>query len=149
MGASVMRLHMRSGCAIRPGNRGAIVHGNSSMGSRLLRVSIRLGIGVRRHVLRPVLLAPRVIFPIAVVSASRMGHVRDHLHAARDGTSRATASRSVGGGSRAAEPFVQLLQESAANIVSRNVHSVRNAHDDERSLSGQGKARVRGIKPGA
>jgi hypothetical protein len=148
MRGSVMRLDMGSS-AIRSGNLRAIVHRDSCKGSRLLRMTVRLRIGVGRQVLRSLLVASSVILPVAIVPTSWMRHVRDHLHTTRHGTSRATTSRSIGRGSWAAKPLIQLLQEGAANIVSRNMNGVRNTHDDKRPLRRQGEASIRGIKPGA
>lgn len=131
------------------GNWGAIVHRDSRMGSRLLRMTVRLGVRVGRQVLRSLLVPSGVVLPVAVVAACGVRHVGDHLHATRYGTSRATAPRSIGRGSGAPESLVQLLQEGTTDIVSCNMHSVCNAHHDERSLRRQGEAGVRGIESGA
>jgi hypothetical protein len=131
--SSVMRLDVGSS-SIRTGNLGTIVHRDSCMGGRLLGMTVRLSIGVGRQVLRPLLVPSGVVLPVAIVAAGRVGHVRDHLHATGHGTSRATAPRSIGRGSRTAEPLVQLLQEGATDIVSCNMHSVRNAHHNQRPL---------------
>lgn len=94
MGSSVMRRHVRSS-TIRSSDWSAVMHWNSCMGLGLLRMTVRLSIGIGRYVLRPSLVAPRIVLAVAIVAAGGVRHVRDHLHSPGDSACRTTATGSV------------------------------------------------------
>ena len=112
-------------------------HGSGMMGwvGRVL-----LGIGSRGHMMRPGIMSPAIVLPVAVSSTGGLGAVRHNLHAAGDCASGPTAPGGVGRCCRATKTFFQLLQEGTANIVCCNVNSVGNAHDNKGALGGKREA---------
>lgn len=145
---SMLGLDMRCG-TVRAGDLSTVRHRDGSMGRRLLRMTVWLRVGIGGEVLRSLLVTSGVILAIAIVAAGRRGHVWDDLHTTRHGTSRGTTPSSICRSSRSTKPLVELLKKGAADIISSNMNSVRNAHHDKRSLSRQGQGRVRSIKTSA
>jgi hypothetical protein len=79
---------------------------------------------------------------VAVLAASRLGHVWHHLHTTRNGTGGSTAASSISRGCRAAESLSQLLHQGHGNIVGRNVDGIGDTKDDQGTL---GREREAGI----
>lgn len=88
----------------------------------------------------------RVVSPegvwVTVLAADWLRNVRDNLHAARNSSSRATATGSVRGSGRSAETIGELLDQSNGDIVGGDVDCIRNTKDYERTLRGQGKTGI-------
>lgn len=132
MGRRMMRLGMRSAAIRSTGNRSTVRHWNRGMGLRVLRMTaIRLGIRVGRHVLGSSLIAPRIVVAVSKVAASGLGRVWNDLHTTRDRASRATTASSISRRRWTSETFVELLEQCAGNIISRNMDSIRNTHNNK------------------
>jgi len=129
----LLRLHVRAS-AITSSSRTTIVHGNSGIRLRRMRVAILRCIGlVGWHVVRAwVRAATAVIVSTAIVSTSGLGNVRDNLHATR--SCWATAAGGVGGCRWATKALVQLLEKGATDIVCCDVNGVSHASDNEGTL---------------
>lgn len=85
-------------------------------------------------------------FRVAILTSSGLGHVRHNLHTSRDCTGWAATASSVRRGSRTAKAFGELLDKSHGHVVRGNVYGISNAEDDERPLSRQRKASIRGVQ---
>lgn len=104
-------------------------------------VGILLGIRAGLHGwAATVLVMTAIVLTSAIVTRRRSRRIGNDLHAARDGAGWGTTARGVGRGGRAPETLIQLLQESASDIVGCNVNSVSDAHNDERPFTRHGKA---------
>jgi hypothetical protein len=137
--ASLLRLLRTYATVAGNGWRAAIVHW---YGSRLLlrdlALSIRMSIGIAWCGL-PTVRAPVVIW-VAIVSASWLGHVWNHLHSSRHYSRRATASRGVRRCRGSSKPLRELLKEGASDIVGGNMNGISNAEDDEGTFCRKRKA---------
>jgi hypothetical protein len=83
---------------------------------------------------------------MAVLTAGRLGNVRDDLHAARDSTCRTAAASSVGRGRGTAVTLGQLLNQGGSNVIGGNVNGICDTKDDEGALCGQRKACIGSIQ---
>lgn len=126
-GSSVNGLSRVSAVRLRHGSTGVGLHRSSGAIAASLRCTVvnrhgRVGLGclvrVRLRAVRSswqaVMLGASVVsavvvITVTVVASGWLWAVRDDLHAARDNASRATTPCRIRGGSRAAEPVVQLL----------------------------------------
>jgi hypothetical protein len=126
-------------CARRAGT---VAHRGLGVLSRRLALLVGHGVlrsrGARRRVCWPA----AVLFGVAHLAASMLGSVRDDLHTTGNDALRTSVTDSISRSGRASEAFGQLLDESAANIISGNVNSVSNTEDHKRTLCGQGQARL-------
>ncbi len=86
---------------------------------------------------------------MAVLATSRLGHVRNNLHPTWNSSGRTAAPSRICGGRWSAKSFCKLLNEGHSNIVSSNVDSIGNTENNKRTLSGKGKAGVRGVETGS
>ena len=83
---------------------------------------------------------------VAVLAASRLGHIRHHLHAARNCPGGSTAASSIGRGCRATESLSQLLHQSYGDIVGCDVHGIGNTKDNQRTLGRERETGIGGIQ---
>lgn len=86
------------------------------------------------------------VFRMTPLATTSLRDVWNNLHSTWNNASGQTSTSGVCRGGRATESLGQLLDESTADIVCRNVDRISNTEDNERTLSGQGKARLRGIQ---
>jgi hypothetical protein len=83
---------------------------------------------------------------VAVLAASRLRHVWNHLHATRNGTGGATAASSISRGCRAAEALSQLLHQGHGHIVGRDVDGIGDTKNDQGALGRQREAGIGSVQ---
>ena len=135
MGPVLWRL-MRSSSRIALLRRTAIVYRRLSLLLGWLTMKIWHAIRVRRRTLWLIVVAA-IVVRMTVLATSRLRHVRNDLHTARNDTSRSSASSSIRRSCWATEAFRQLLHKRLSNIVRCNVHSICDTENDERSFGGE------------
>jgi hypothetical protein len=130
-GTGRVRLHVGAGC-IASGSMAAVGHRGSRIRVRLMGVAVLRRVRLGGHVVGSgVRAAAVVVLPVAEVAASRLRVVWDYLHAAGDCTRGAAAASRVGGRGRATKTLIELLQESAADVIGGNVDGISHAHHNE------------------
>lgn len=142
-----VRLNVRSSSIGTTSLRTTVVHRHGWVGLGG-GVRILLRVGRRRHVVRAAVIVAGIVLASSVVARSRLRAVRHDLHTSRDGTGRSTASGGICRCGRAAESVVELLQKGATHVVSRNVDSIGNTHNHQRSLARHGEAGIRRVQAG-
>lgn len=144
--ATHMWLNMRSSSVGR-GRLTAILNRDRRVG---VRTGVRIVLGVRGR--RQLWLGASIVLALVVVISTSitawrvLRAVRHNLHTARNRSGRSTASGRVRGGSRAAKTVIELLEKSAANVVSGDVDSVSDSHNNQRALTRHGQACIRCIQ---
>jgi hypothetical protein len=74
------------------------------------------------------------------LASASLWDVWDDLHTARNNACWPSATCGVSRSSRATKPLGELLDKSTADVVSRDMNSVSNAENDERTLGREGQA---------
>lgn len=104
-------------------------HGGVAMGS-MLGILLRVGLGRHRLMALAAIMAAVVVIRAAKLSTSGLRAVGDDLHAAWNRSSWLTTPGSIGRGSGTTKAVVELLEESASNIVRGDVNGIGDTHDD-------------------
>ena len=99
---------------------------------RLCRLTV-IRNAVRRVSLPWIILSP-VIVRMAIISSNRLRYVGHDLHTTRNDTGRSTASRRVRGRGRPTKTFRELLHQRLSDIVTGNVHGIRDTEYHQRAL---------------
>lgn len=92
---------------------------------------IRLRIRGGRQVVCARIRSSSVVLAVTEIATGRLRAIRNNLHTSRYNSSRTTTSRSVRRRSWASESFVQLLKKGATYVISSNMNSVSDTHDDK------------------
>ena len=133
-GVADMGRNVRSSGTITSGSVATIVHRDGRVGLGRMRSTIWRRVLARRHaVLGPGVGAAvtLVVIAVAKVAASGLRNVGNDLQSAGNRSGRTSAASRISRSGGTTKALVELLEESATNVVSSNVNSIGNTHDNQ------------------